>query len=82
MFKLNPTFIHYFSYFSSNYRLWVHYTLFLLFLFKNIDCGYSLEEVLMSTHNLCFEQKYEKYQCFFYLEKNLFLDLKFSVYFI
>ena len=26
---------------------------------QNIDCGYSLEP-LKSTHNLCFEQKYEK----------------------
>ena len=38
------------------------YILFFLFLLKNIDCGYSL---LMSTHNLCFEQKYEKYQIFY-----------------
>ena len=28
---------------------------------QNIDCGYSLEPPrLTSTHNLCFEQKYEK----------------------
>ena len=31
---------------------------------KNIECGYSLEQlseaVLTSTHNLCFEQKYKK----------------------
>ena len=33
----------------------------------------------MSTHNLCFEQKYEKYQNF--LSENLhFLVMKFSVY--
>ena len=36
-----------------------------LFLLNNIDCGYSLEPpgeaVLTGTHNLCFEQKYEKY---------------------
>ena len=42
---------------------------------QNIDCGYSLEPphrgssnermVLTSTHNLCFEQKYEKYRSFF-----------------
>ena len=38
---------------------------------QNIDCGYSLEPprrgeaVLMSTHNLCFEQKYENYQIVF-----------------
>ena len=36
---------------------------FFLFLFQNIDCGYSLEPhsfieaVLTCTHNLCFEQK-------------------------
>ena len=34
---------------------------FFIFLLKNIDCGYSLEPprqaVLMSTNNLCFEQK-------------------------
>ena len=40
-----------------------------LFLLKNIDCGYSLEPprqaVLTSTHNICFEQKYEKYQNFY-----------------
>ena len=44
------------------------YTLFFLFLIENIECGYSLElprqAVLTSTHNLCFEQKYEKYQVF------------------
>ena len=32
------------------------YTLFFLFLLKNIDC----DTVLTSTHNLCFEQKYGK----------------------
>ena len=35
---------------------------------QNINCGYSLEPprqaVLTSTHNLCFELKYEKYQSF------------------
>ena len=43
-----------------------------LFLLKNIHCVYSLERlgeaVLTVTHNLCFEQKYEKYQNF-YLKK-------------
>ena len=54
-----------------------------LFLLKNIDCGCSLEPprlaeaVLTSTHNLCSEQKYEKYQ-FFLSEK--FILVKFSVY--
>ena len=33
----------------------------------------------MSTHNLCFQQKYEQYQSF--LSKNFkFLEVKFSVY--
>ena len=36
----------------------------------------------MSTHNLCFEQKYKKYQSFFYLlsENFQFLEVKFSIY--
>ena len=40
-----------------------------------------VEAVLTSTHNLCFEQKYEKYQNF-YLKIFLFLwgRVKFSVY--
>ena len=33
----------------------------------------------MSTHNLCFEQKYEKYQSFL-SEHFQFLEVKFSVY--
>ena len=48
---------------------------------QNIDCGYSLEPPrrLKSTHNLCFEQKYEKYQSF--LPENFqFLEVKFSLY--
>ena len=33
----------------------------------------------MSTHNLCFEQKYEKYQSF--LSENFqFLEMKISIY--
>ena len=32
----------------------------------------------MSTHNLCFEQKYEKYQ--FLFENFLLLEVKFSIY--
>ena len=50
-----------------------YYSLTFLFLFLFI------EAVLMSTHNLCFEQKYEKYQIF--LSENFqFLVVKFSVY--
>ena len=33
----------------------------------------------MSTHNLCFKKKYEKYRCF--LSENFqFLEVKFSIY--
>ena len=73
---LNPTFktglyrhLHYFSYFAK----------------KNIDYGYSLERlaeaVLTSTHNLCFEQKYEYivYQNFL-SESFPFLVVEFSRY--
>ena len=34
----------------------------------------------MSTHNLCFEQKYEKYHNFFLSDNFQFLVVKFSVY--
>ena len=38
-----------------------------------------IEAVLKSTHNLCFEQKYEKYQTF--LSENFhFLVVQFSIY--
>ena len=71
---------------------WV-YIIFLILL-KNINCGYSLEPphrggsneypqyteaVLTSTHNLCFEQEYEKYQNFL-SESFPFLVVKFSIY--
>ena len=52
---------------------------------QNIDCGHSLEPphlyeaVLTSTHNLCFKQKYEKYQNFL-SEDFHFLVVKLSVY--
>ena len=36
---------------------------FFFFFVQNIDCGYSLEPP-RSTNDLCFEQKYEKYQTF------------------
>ena len=38
------------------------------------------EAVLTSTHNLCFEQKYEKYQSFFFFQNFQFLAVKFSIY--
>ena len=37
------------------------------------------EAVLTSTHNLCFEQKYEKYQNF-YVNIFSYLEVKFSTY--
>ena len=52
--------------------------LFFLFLLKNIDWG---EAVLTSTHNQCFEEKYEIYQSFFIRKNSFFLFLvKFSIY--
>ena len=62
----------------------IHNFFFILFLLKNIDCGYSLEPPRRggsntSTHNLCFEQKYNKYQNFL-SENFLFLLVKFLVY--
>ena len=48
--------------FSIEKMGFIHY--FYLFLFKNIDCGYSLEPPRRGGsneyHNLCFEQKYKK----------------------
>ena len=63
------------------------YSLIFLFLLKYIDCGYSLEPprrgeaVLTSTHNLCFEQKYEtitKTRLFKYIENFTSKNWKFS----
>ena len=50
---------------AQKYRLWVLVR--------------TAEAVLMSTHNLCFEQKYEKYQNFL-SEIFHFLVVKFSLY--
>ena len=45
------------------------YTLFFLFLLKNIGCGYSLEPPRRGGSNeylnLCFEQKYENIRSFY-----------------
>ena len=50
---------------AQKHRLWVLVSL--------------AEAVLTSTHNLCFEQKYEKYQTF--LSENFqVLEVKFSIY--
>ena len=51
------------------------YGIYIIFLFP----AKNVEAVLTSTHNLCFEQKYEKYQNFL-SEKFHFLVVKFSVY--
>ena len=50
------------------------YIIFLILL-NNINNG---EAVLTSTHNLCFEQKYEKYRGF-YLKIFEFLEVKSSI---
>ena len=67
--------IHYFSYLP-----------------ENIDYGYLLElpcqdssnrlakTVLMSTHNLCFEQKYEKISDSFYLKFSFFGGKIFNIF--
>ena len=34
----------------------------------------------MSTHNVCFEQKYKNYQSFLSENLQVFLEMKFSVY--
>ena len=48
-------------------------TLFFLFLLKKHRLRVLVETVLTSTHNLCFEQKYEKKICsFFYLKISVF----------
>ena len=38
------------------------------------------DAVLTSTHKLCFEHKYEKYQSFFLSENFQFLEVEFSIY--
>ena len=55
---------------AQKHRLWV--------LVRTISVRPLGEAVLTSTHNLCFEQKYEKYQNFYL--KTLFLVVKFSIY--
>ena len=59
------------------------YDVFFLFMLKNIDYRYSLEPPRQcgstGTHNLYFEQKYEKYQLF-YLNYFSFLEMQFSIY--
>ena len=59
------------------------YTLYFIFLLKNIDCGYSLEPPHRGGSNeyqqLCFEQNFEKYQSFL-SELFQFLEVKFSIY--
>ena len=51
---------------------------------KNMDCKYALERlaqaVLKSTHNLCFEQKYEEYQNFYLKIFSFFGGKIFSIF--
>ena len=55
--KLGFTGYTLFSYFCSKHRLWV--------LIRNASVCLT-EAVLTCSHNLCFEQKYEKYYSFSY----------------
>ena len=57
--------IPYFSYFAKKHRLWVLI---------------RIEAVLMSPHNLWFEQKHEKYQKFLSEIFIFFLVVKFSIH--
>ena len=67
LYNFDPLKPHFYKVRTGVYRS-IHYFT------KNIDCGYSLEPpreaVLTSTHSLCFEKEYEKYQ-FFYLKNFL-----------
>ena len=58
-------------FYTENWGLRGVYIIFLIFA-QNIDCGTRWnrlgEAVLTSTHNLCFEQKYEK--IFYFLSEN------------
>ena len=60
--------IHYFSYFCSKNRLWVF-----------VRTTHLTKAVLTSTHNLCFEQKHEKYLNYYSVNFQ-FLVVKFSIY--
>ena len=55
------------------------YIIFLIFAQKHRLWVFVTEAVLMSSHNLCFEQKYENYQNFL-SENFLYLEVKFSIY--
>ena len=75
--KLYPAFLFPFSIVKLGFT--GVYIIFLIY-FQNIDCGYSLEPPCRGGsngyHNLCFEQKYEKYQSF--LSENFqLLEVKF-----
>ena len=57
----------------------VHCTLFFLIFAQKHRLWVHSKGVLTSTHNLCFEQKYEKYKSF--LSENFqFLEVTFSIY--
>ena len=58
----------------------------ILFVLKNIDCGHSLEPILVeailaSTHNLCFEPRNMKNIRFFFIGKiSIFGGKLFSIF--
>ena len=49
---------------------------------QNLDFGYNrlCEAVLTSTHNLCFDQKYEKYQNLYLIFFFLFVGKVFNTF--
>ena len=60
--------IHYFHYFCSKTKI------------VGTRKNRLTDAVLTSTHNLCFEQKYEKISVFYLIFFFQFLEMKFSVY--
>ena len=65
--------IHYFLISAQKHRYIGGYLLELLQIIRTASVA-----VLTNTHNLCFEQKYEKYH--FFLSKHFqFLEVKFSI---
>ena len=55
------------------------YIIFLIFAWKH-RLWVLIRTASVSTHKLCFEQKYENYQSFFLSENFRFLEVKFSIY--
>ena len=74
---------------SDSYKVklgFTGYTLFFLFLLKNIDCGYLLEPPRRDGSNEYPQTMFraeilKKYQIFFYLKKNFFFGGKIFIIF-